>query len=153
MTDKKEGGRNVADYTTIKPDIYAAYTQLETGLNAYQDPRMLDDAKARLKLLARLRRALLPLSGKAKGSHNVDKEVADKAKELRRNIFENSYKENCKELEEVYYKISESMGEQGFLDTRVKRDNETALEEDALDNTDNKWKTSSIVQKSLKGAK
>jgi len=119
MTDKKEGGRNVADYQTVKSDLYAAYKQFQTSLNAYQHQTSPD---ARAKLLRRIRRALLDIYGVGMPSRNVSTEVAKKAKRLRSRLFEQSWEKNKKQLEDLYFEVAESMGEQGFLDTRLDED-------------------------------
>lgn len=130
MSDAKEGGRNVADYQTVKDDIYNAYTQFETSLNAYQDPRVRSDWEQRQKLLSRIRRSLLALYGKAKPSHNIQDTTGDKIKECRRNLMSRSWEENCEHLEELYYLIADSMGEQGFLDTRLDEDQTKTFDDD-----------------------
>jgi len=119
MTDKKEGGRNVADYQTVKSDLYAAYKQFQTSLNAYQHQTSPD---ARAKLLRRIRRALLDIYGVGMPSRNVSTEVAQKAKRLRSRLFDQSWEKNKEELEDLYFEVAESMGEQGFLDTRLDED-------------------------------
>jgi len=119
MTDKKEGGRNVADYQTVKSDLYAAYKQFQTSLNAYQHQT---DPNARAKLLRRIRRALLDIYGVGMPSRNVSEKTARKAKRLRSRLFEQSWEKNKEELEDLYFEVAESMGEQGFLDTRLDED-------------------------------
>jgi len=119
MTDKKEGGRNVADYQTVKSDLYAAYKQFQTSLNAYQHQT---DPEARAKLLRRIRRALLDIYGVGMPSRNVSEETAKKAKRIRARLFEQSWQQNKKDLEDLYFDVAESMGEQGFLDTRLDED-------------------------------
>jgi hypothetical protein len=119
MTDKKEGGRNVADYQTVKSDLYAAYKQFQTSLNAYAHQT---DPDARGKLLRRIRRALLDIYGIGWPSRNISKEVADKARKLRGRLFEQSWEKNKGDLEHLYFELAASMGEQGFLDTRLDED-------------------------------
>ena len=129
MVDKKEGGRNVADYQTVKSDLYAAYKQFQTSLNAYQHQT---DPRARAKLLRRIRRALLDIYGVGMPSRNVSEETAKKAKRIRARLFEQSWEQNKKDLEDLYFDVAESMGEQGFLDTRLDEDQVVDNEDDDI---------------------
>jgi len=119
MTDKKDNRKNVADYETVKSDLYAAYKQFQTSLNAYQHQTSAD---ARGKLLRRIRRALLDIYGVGMPSRNVSRDVAQKARKVRSRLFKQSWEQNKKELEDLYFDLAESMGEQGFLDTRFDAD-------------------------------
>jgi len=117
MTEERK--TNTSPWRYVKGELAKRLSKLLTQFNVYTDTRLTQAPKERAKCVGRLRDALLGLSQMGRSSHNIDEDVAEDAFELWKDFNRNTRDENIERLNDLVPRLTESMGEQGFLDTRV----------------------------------
>jgi len=128
--DENSSKRNVADYKVIKSDLYDAYRQLIELKNAYVD-KDVKTSKHKQRYERGLRRALDVIDQVGTPSRNIDEDTAELVRETRKLFvpdevtdeeYSAEWSEKAQALESTCDAVSDSMGQTGYLDTRLDED-------------------------------
>jgi len=140
----KDGGRNLADYETVKAVLFNEYYDLLRQINTLRDPRLKEDTKQYERTVTLIENRLFVIANIAGASKNITDRVVKKILGVGPEDLEDEEEQNLNvDLSQYYTKkdllrylqslttmISIDMGETGFLDTRLDDDSRTELSDD-----------------------
>jgi len=140
---------NVSDFETVKNLIMEEWYDYLQNVNALQSIRMTPDSSEYESVLDKVRKNLTNIANLAWPSRNIDEETFKRIMYVKRQLgVDCDYESVCGVLDNLTTKMSNSLGNKGFLDTRLERRESVDIEEELPE----EYKGNKMLERMLEGA-